>query len=78
MSSASEEQAIEVEAQRLAGASTAAGFTGNDPEKVEAVPPNLEEERELGAAIAEAWGLPNPLASVPVDREREEDEEGPL
>ena len=76
--SASEEQGIEVGAQRLAGASTTAGFAGNDPEKVEAVPPNLEEERAPGAAIAEAWGLPKPLASVPVDREREEDEDGPL
>ena len=75
---ASEEQAIKVEAQLLAGASTAAGFAGNDPEKVEAVPPNLEEEREPGAAIAKAWGLPKPLASVPADREREEDEDGPL
>ena len=55
-----------------------AGFAGNDPEKVEALQPNLEEEREPGAAIAEALGLPKPLASVPVDREREEDEEGPL
>ena len=75
---ASEEQTIKVEAQLLAGASTAAGFAGNDPEKVEAVPPNLEEERALGAAIAEAWGLPKPLASVPLYREREEDEDGPL
>ena len=75
---ASEEQEIEVGEQLLAGASTAAGFAGNDPEKVEALQPNLEEEREPGAAIAEALGLPKPLASVPVDREREEDEEGPL
>ena len=75
---ASEEQAIEVEAQLLAGASTAAGFAGNDPEKVEAVPPNLEQEREPGAAIAEALGLPKPRLAVPVDREREKDEEGPL
>ena len=78
VSSASEEQGIEVGAQRLAGASTTAGFAGNDPEKVEAVPPNLEEERALGAAIAEALGLPKPLASVPLYREREEDEDGPL
>ena len=78
VSSATEEQEIEVGAQQLVGASTVAGFAGNDPEKVEALQPNLEEEREPGAAIAEALGLPKPLASVPVDREREEDEEGPL
>ena len=35
-------------------------------------------ERSPGAAIAKAWGLPKPLASVPLYREREEDEDGPL